>query len=98
MIEKMRILACDIDGTLCPKGELLMPLTKQSIIRLHNEGVLFGPASGRPVDKRILSKAEEWGLGFEFDFAIGMNGGELYEKETGTRQHKEHKCCTVTDT
>lgn len=83
MIEKMRILACDIDGTLCPKGELLMPLTKQSIIRLHNEGVLFGPASGRPIDKRILSKAEEWGLGFEFDFAIGMNGGELYEKETG---------------
>lgn len=83
MIETMKILACDIDGTLCPKGELLMPKTKQSIIRLHNEGVLFGPASGRPVDSRILSKAEEWGLGFEFDFAIGMNGGELYEKETG---------------
>lgn len=83
MISNMKILACDIDGTLCPKGEMLMPLTRQNIIRLHEDGVLFGPASGRPVDSRILSKAQEWGLGFEFDFAIGMNGGELYEKETG---------------
>ncbi len=87
MIRKLSVLAADIDGTLCPKGELLMPKTKAAIQRLHQEGVLFGPASGRPFDKRILQKAEEWDLGFEFDFAIGMNGGDLYDRETDSVDH-----------
>ena len=81
MINKLSVVAADIDGTLCPKGENLMPKTRAALQRLHQEGVLFGPASGRPFDRRILAKAEEWGLGFEFDFAIGMNGGDLYIRE-----------------
>lgn len=82
MIKDLKILACDIDGTLCMKGGDLMPLTREAIIALHNEGVLFGPASGRPMGRTVLSRAEEWKLGFPFDFAIGMNGGELYRKDT----------------
>ena len=61
-----------------------MPLTRSAIQRMHAQGVLFGPASGRPMDRRILAKAEEWELGFPFDFAIGMNGGELYDLSDGT--------------
>ena len=83
MIKDIKILACDIDGTLCMKGGDLMPLTRDAIIRLHDEGVLFGPASGRPMSKNILDRAADWKLGFPFDFAIGMNGGELYRKDTG---------------
>lgn len=79
MITKLSVMVADIDGTLCPKGENLMPKTRAAIQRLHREGVLFGPASGRPFDQRTLAKAEEWGLGFPFDLAIGMNGGELYD-------------------
>lgn len=83
MIKKLTAIASDIDGTLAGKGENLMPKTRDAIIRLHNEGILFGPASGRPIDENILGKAMQWDLGFDFDFAIGMNGGELYDSKTG---------------
>lgn len=83
MIEKLSVVAADIDDTLLPKGKTMLPKTRAALQRLHEEGVLFGPASGRPLDHRTLDRAKEWGLGFEFDFAIGMNGGELYDKETG---------------
>ncbi len=81
-MHKITMVAADIDGTLCMKGENIMPLTRKALNRLHEEGVLFGPASGRPIDHRVLDKAKEWGLDFEFDFAIGMNGGELYDAKT----------------
>ena len=84
MIEKLSVVAADIDDTLLPKGKTLMPRTRAALQRLHEEGVLFGPASGRPLDWRTLEKAKEWDLGFEFDFAIGMNGGELYDRESDT--------------
>ena len=83
MIRKISVMAADIDGTLCIKGGNLMPETRQAIQRLHEMGVRFGTASGRPLDERTLVKAKEWGLGFDFDFAIGMNGGELYDITTG---------------
>lgn len=83
MIEKLSVVAADIDDTLLPKGKTMLPRTRAALQRLHQEGVLFGPASGRPLDWRTLEKAKEWELGFDFDFAIGMNGGELYDAETG---------------
>ncbi len=84
MINRISVMVADIDGTLCLKGQNLMPKTREAIQRLHQEGVLFGPASGRPFDHRTLKKAEEWDLGFAFDLAIGMNGGELYDAKTNT--------------
>ena len=84
MIKKLSVVAADIDDTLLPKGKTMMPRTRAALQRLHEEGVLFGPASGRPLDWRTLEKAKEWDLGFEFDFAIGMNGGELYDRESDT--------------
>lgn len=82
MIHKLTVLASDIDGTLTVKGGNILPLTRKYINELHDEGVLFGPASGRPVDDNILNRAKDWNLDFDFDFAIGMNGGELYDART----------------
>jgi len=87
MIEKISAMVADIDGTLTMKGGELMPLTKAAIQRLHKEGVQFGIASGRPLDDRTKSKAEEWGLGFDFDMMIGMNGGDLWTKAMKEIQH-----------
>ena len=87
MIEKLSVVVADIDGTLAMKGGNLMPRTRAAIQRLHREGVLFGVASGRPLDRRILNLAHDWDLGFEFDLAIGMNGGDLYDKETDEISH-----------
>lgn len=87
MLDKLSVIVADIDGTLCMKGGNLMPRTRAALQRLHNEGVLFGVASGRPLDRRILDLANQWDLGFEFDLAIGMNGGDLYDKKTGQINH-----------
>ncbi|MBQ0066399.1 MAG: HAD family phosphatase [Firmicutes bacterium] len=82
MIKDIKVFVADIDGTLALKGDNLMPRTRAALERLHAEGVLIGPASGRPLDQSLLNKAKEWNLSFEFDFAIGMNGGDLWTKET----------------
>lgn len=87
MIEDIKVFVADIDGTLAGKGEDLLPITRQAIIKLHEQGVKIGLASGRPLDNAVIKKSEEWGLGFEFDFAIGMNGGDLWTKETNEIFH-----------
>ncbi len=80
MNKNIKAVVCDIDLTLVQKGGNLMPLTKQALEELHARGVMIGLASGRPVDWRMAKNAEKWGLNFEFDFLIGMNGGELWDK------------------
>ena len=80
MIQDMKVFIADIDGTLICKGEAMLPRTRAALQRLHEEGVLVGIASGRPLDYRILDKAKEWDLGFDFDLALGMNGGDVYDR------------------
>jgi Cof subfamily protein (haloacid dehalogenase superfamily) len=87
MIKKITAMVADIDGTLTMKGGELMPLTKEAIQCLHREGVKFGIASGRPLDDRTKARAQEWGLGFDFDMMIGMNGGDLWTSNMKQIQH-----------
>ena len=82
-MSEFKVIAADIDGTLCVKGGDLMPLTRDALKELHAKGIKFGLATGRPVDSRILSFSTKWNLDFEFDFVIGMNGGELFDYSTG---------------
>ena len=79
MTKKIKALAADIDMTLVTKGGKLMPLTKKALETLHEQGVMLGLASGRPVDWRMKANAQKWDLDFDFDFLIGMNGGELWD-------------------
>lgn len=81
MKKDIQAIVADIDGTLVCKGEEMLPKTKEALERLHEQGVLIGVATGRPLDRRILDKPKEWGLNFDFDVAIGMNGGELWDKD-----------------
>ena len=87
MIDKVTAVVADVDGTINLKGSPLMPHTLAAINRLHEQGILFGTASGRPLDHRSLDKAHEWGLNFEFDMAIGMNGGDLWDKDHEGIEH-----------
>ena len=87
MIDKITAVIADVDGTINVKSSPLMPRTLAGINRLHEMGILFGTASGRPLDHRSLDKAHEWGLDFEFDLAIGMNGGDLWDKDHEGIEH-----------
>jgi Cof subfamily protein (haloacid dehalogenase superfamily) len=80
VIERIRAVVADIDGTISLKGSRPMPRTIEAMEALHGRGILFGTASGRPLDRRTLDKARDWGLSFDFDLAMGMNGGDVWDR------------------
>ena len=78
MIEDLRFLVADIDGTLVNEKRDMLDLTRRVLTDLHNRGVYLGIASGRPLGEKIYAMARNsWGLDFDFDCFIGMNGGQL---------------------
>ncbi len=81
MIEKVTAVLADIDGTLVNKGEMIMPITKEALEKLHKRGVMIGLATGRKINRFMLERAEDWGLSFNFDMMIGMNGGQLWDRD-----------------
>ena len=78
-MSNVKAIVCDIDGTLTRNG-CIIPSDKtiEVIKKVHEKGILFGIASGRGVSQ-LRKLAEEWGLGFEFDIVIGLNGSEYYD-------------------
>ena len=81
MIEKVTAVLADIDGTLVNKGEMIMPITKEALEKLHKRGVMIGLATGRKINRFMLERAQDWGLSFNFDMMIGMNGGQLWDRD-----------------
>lgn len=86
MIENIQLVVCDIDGTLVKDDRTISPYTLAVLERLHQHGVLLGIASGRSVDQQLYSQAKDWGLSFNFDVIIGMNGSELYDGLSDKRE------------
>ena len=79
--DAIRLVLCDIDGTLYDWDRILSPRTIADINRLHEEGYGFGIASGRPYEE-LIHYAEDWGFSYPFDIIIGLNGAELYIERT----------------
>ena len=80
-----QLLVCDIDGTLTADGTIYpSAYTLSTIEALHEKGIAFGLASGRSVDQ-LRSLKEEWGLSFDFDMVIGLNGSEYYDLINDTK-------------
>lgn len=80
MINKVSAIFADIDGTLVNKGENIMPVTKQALETLHSQGVLLGLSTGRKINNGMFQRAKDWGLSFQFDMMIGMNGGQFWDR------------------
>lgn len=74
-----KLIIADIDDTMSTKGYSISPLLRQTLNELHDMGVMFCPASGRPLDE-VERSAEDFGLNFEPEFVIGMNGGEILDR------------------
>lgn len=81
MIRHIDALAADIDMTLTFKGDPLPPLVSEAFAILHSRGVKLGLATGREINEQLKNQGRTWGLDFEFDFIIGMNGGMIYDNE-----------------
>lgn len=87
MIENMRLLVADIDGTLVNEARDMLPLTRAVLNDLHQRGILLGIASGRPLGPHLYGLKDIWKIDFDFDMWIGMNGGQLYDAHTGSYEH-----------
>lgn len=82
----MKLFIADIDGTLRGKGSRIPgPLTRKAFEEMHRNKIILGIASGRPLWQGVTDHHTEWGLSFQFDFLIGMNGGELWVKDTNQK-------------
>ena len=78
-----KVIVADIDRTLREKNDTFTEINRRAFQALHDRGVLLGLASGRPIWQKLQEHAEEWELGFPFDFLIGLNGGEIFDQKTG---------------
>lgn len=78
MSKQIQLVICDVDSTLVTSNRELTQRTKQLIDYLHEQGIYFGIASGRPLDE-IMKYAKKWGFDYQFDVLIGMNGSELWD-------------------
>ena len=90
MINKPKLLICDIDGTLTVKGGQPGPKTFEALRRFHEEGVMIGLASGRPVDHRTIGKMREWGYDFDPDIVIGVNGCEVWDSVSKVKRKYDY--------
>lgn len=86
MIENVKLIIADIDGTLVNEARDMQDITRKVLFDLHRRGVLLGIASGRPLGEHIYEAASEWGITFPFDVWIGMNGGQLQDNVSGQRK------------
>lgn len=81
-MKDVKLVICDLDGTLFDwSNRSLSKKNKEIMDYLHNKGVYLALGSGRSVAELIKYK-EDWGLDYQFDFFIGMNGSELYCTKT----------------
>ncbi len=80
MIKNIKALSADIDMTLSGKGSPLHETTVEAFRVLRENGVLLGLATGRELNARLYNQASEWGLDYQFDFLIGMNGGQIWDR------------------
>ncbi len=78
----VRMVVCDLDGTLLTNDMVAHPRTVQVVERLRKMGVRFGIASGRhPIPTR--NRLDAWGLEGIVDFFVGENGGYVVDYESG---------------
>lgn len=76
-MKKPKLVICDIDETLVVKHKLLTPKARAIIEELHQYGVYFGIASGRP-RYQIEESYSEWDY-YDIDVMIGLNGSLLWD-------------------
>ena len=82
-MKNIKAISLDIDGTLTSLSHEPEKETVETLVKLMDKGYLLGLASGRTVDD-LKGKYQLWGMEKQFDFIIGWNGAELWDKESNT--------------
>lgn len=78
MDKDIKLVLCDIDGTLLDSKKYLTDKTKEAIFDLKKQGILFGIASGRPY-AGVRPKLNDWKIESAVDVMVTMNGAQLWD-------------------
>lgn len=79
------LIATDLDGTLLNSQKKVTELNRKAISKLKDHGILFGIASGRPVET-VRAMLKEWQIEDSVSFILGMNGGVMYDLSQHTKE------------
>lgn len=79
------LVATDLDGTLLDSNKVVSEINRNAIKDLKNHGILFGIASGRPVET-VRAMLKDWKIEDSVSFILGMNGGVLYDLRQQTKE------------
>lgn len=80
----IKMIVCDMDGTLLTSENKIMPKTLNKLIELQSKGIRVVLASGRSY-KRLLAYARDLKM-YEFDgYLIDVNGTSFYDMKTNER-------------
>ena len=80
----IKMIVCDMDGTLLNSENEIMPKTKKKLIELQAKGIRLVLASGRSY-KRLLSYATELKMDQYNGYLIDVNGTSFYDMATHQR-------------
>lgn len=78
-INSIKLIVSDLDGTLLDKHGQLSDINREAIIKLKNNNILFGLATGRPYFS-IEPFLDLWGIRDYIDVIIANNGLEVSVK------------------
>lgn len=84
-LEKLRLLAVDMDGTALLPDARVTPSTLEALRRVMDEGALVIPASGR-----VFGGIPQEILGLGVPYAITANGASVVETATGKRVYERN--------
>jgi len=81
---RIRLVFCDLDGTLLNKDCLVTPRTREAIAHMTKKGHKLVLTSGRPLDS-ILEVKKQAGLDYPGMLIISNNGAIVYDCDAGKR-------------
>lgn len=84
-MKPITLIATDLDGTFLNSKKQVTSLNKEAVSKLKQYGILFGIASGRPVET-VRAMLKEWQIEDSVSFIMGMNGGVLYDLRQRTKE------------
>lgn len=82
MKNQIKLIMCDIDGTLLNSNHEVTEATKTAITKVRENGVLFGIATGRALEAVTLL-TPEWKIDHLVDVYMGYNGAHVLDYPLG---------------
>ena len=73
---KIKIVMCDVDGTLLTDNGIVSPKTLKVIRKVTDKGILFGLCTGRDMHS-VKELVKKWGIAEYVDVIVGTEGSEI---------------------